>query len=46
MSPETVARVVEDRPANRLAGQEYLTPQLMGDWPLRYVWLAHRLFWA
>jgi hypothetical protein len=46
ISPETLANLVEDRPANRLSAQEYLSPQVMGDWPLRYVWLAYRLFWA
>jgi hypothetical protein len=45
ISPEALAYLVADQPANRFSADEYLTPLVMGDWPLRYVCLAHRMFW-
>jgi hypothetical protein len=46
IAPEKFAELVQDRTRYWFTPKEDLAAALLGDWPLRYLCLAHRLFWA
>jgi hypothetical protein len=46
VSPERVGQALVDRAPYWLSSDRHLSQAVLDDWPLRYVWLACRLFWA
>jgi hypothetical protein len=46
IAPEMMAEIVDGRPAYHVSDEEHLAQGLTNDWALRYVVLAHQLFWA
>lgn len=46
IEPEQVADALHNKPKYWLAPNEDLSALLRDDWPLRYVYVAHQLFWT
>jgi hypothetical protein len=46
LAPEWVGQVLAHQPAYWLSDTSHLSQRILDDWSLRYVWLAHRVFWA